>query len=398
MSRIATLRAYRLCRFAAVLVIAAGWLGAEPQSASLPTYWRYSHPDAKVLVGIDVRGILNSPLGQKVFQEIKSMGGKWTSSASAEDMDFLQGIERVFLSAPAQAGNLTGAVQREAVVVFQGTFDPVRLRRMLGSRGKKQVYKGVELWSESKSPVGGAGAQMAIVSPQVLLLGDSASIRAAIDHHASADPNRAYDPVFLRATEMAPLYEIWFVGNVPPKSLTGSQGSASAGPMAAFDNVQSFEAGISIKNGMQLQFNLNTPTPAEASKIAQGLAGMMMFATAAQADTPELGELLKRVKFGSAGAQVQVSAAWSQADLESGMRQMQARLKQAVPNPMANVPTRPAASGVSDWNVSQPAPRSTVANAEPAFATEPPPPAGPLTVKILNAEGGSKEVVINPKP
>jgi len=391
------LSAIRLSRLALALALGAGWLSAEPQSASLPTYWRYSHPEAKVLMGIDVRGILNSPLGQKLFQEMKSMGGSWTSSASAEDMELLQGIERVFLSAPAQAGNLSGAVQREAVVAIQGTFEPARLRRMLGSRGKRSSYKGVEMWSESRSPINTSGAQLAIVSPHVILLGDSASLRAAIDHHASADPNRAYDPVFLRATEMAPLYELWFVGNIPPKSLAGGD-SASAGPMAAFDTVESFEAGISIKQGMQLQFNLNTPSPAEASKIAQGLAGMMVFAAAAQADTPELGDFLKRVKFGSAGAQVQVSALWSQAELESGMKQMQARVKQALPGSLASVPTRPAASGVSDWNVAPSAPRPTVANAEPAFTPEPPAPAGPLTVKILNAEGGNKEVVINPKP
>ncbi|MBK7928677.1 MAG: hypothetical protein IPJ98_14645 [Bryobacterales bacterium] len=348
-------------------------------------------------MGLDVRGILNSPLGQKLFQEMKSLGGKWTSNASAEEMELLQGIERVFLSAPAQAGNLTAAAQREAVVAIQGTFDPNRLRRMLGARGKRSSYKGVEMWTESRSPVGAAGAQMAIVSPQVILLGDNASLRAAIDHHASADPNRAYDPVFLRATEMAPLYEVWFVGNIPPKSLTGD-GAAAPGPMSAFDSVESFEAGISIKQGMQLQFNLNTPSPAEASKIAQGLAGMMMFATAAQADTPELGEFLKRVKFGSAGAQVQVSALWTQGELESGMKQMQARVQQAMPGAMANVPTRPAASGVSEWNVAPSASRTTVANAEPAYTSEPSPPAGPLTVKILNAEGGSKEVVISPKP
>lgn len=396
MTRKPAISAMWVSRFALAMLVGAGILGAEPQSASLPTHWRYSHPEAKVLMGIDVRGVLNSPLGQKLMQEIKSIGGKWTSNATNEEMELLQGIERVFLSAPAQSGDSSGAMQRAAVVALQGTFDPSRLRRMLSARGKRQNYKGVELWSESKVSVGGAGAQLAMVSPQLLLIGDTASLRAAIDNHASADPSRAYDPIFLRATEMAPLYEVWFVGNTPPGQLAGTA-AASAGPFAAFQNVESFEAGISIKQGMQLQFNLNTPTPAEASKIAQGLAGMMMFATAAQADTPELGEFLKRVKFGSAGAQVQVSAAWSQAELESGVRQMQARLKQAAANPMASVPTRPTASGVADWNVAPAASRPTIANAEPAIQAEPPAPVGPLTVKILNAEGGSKEVVISPK-
>jgi hypothetical protein len=68
-------------------------------------------------------------------------------------------------------------------------------------------------------------------------------------------------------------------------------------------------------------------------------------------------------------------------------------------NPMARVPVRPAANGAADWNVAQQTPaQATLANAEPSESVEPPPPAGPLTVKILNAEGGNKELIISPKP
>jgi hypothetical protein len=162
--------------------------------------------------------------------------------------------------------------------------------------------------------------------------------------------------------------------------------------------VESFEAGVSVKQGMQLQFNLNAQSPADASKIAQGLAGMMMFATASQSDSPELGEFLKRVKFGSAGAQVQVSAAWTQPELEAGLKQMQARVTAGTKS-MANVPVRPAASGATEWNVAPQTPvHGTIANAEPVTPVEPPQPAGPLTVKILNADGGNKELTISPKP
>ncbi|MEP7367137.1 MAG: hypothetical protein ABI972_28080, partial [Acidobacteriota bacterium] len=208
----------------------------------------------------------------------------------------------------------------------------------------------------------------------------------------------AYDPVFLRATELAPLYEVWFVGNIPPKALAGGEDGAP-NPFSGLDSVESFEAGVSVKQGMQLQFNLNAQSPADASKIAQGLAGMMMLATASQSSSPELGDLLKRVKFGSAGTQVQVSAAWNQPELESGIKQMQARLAAGTTNPMASVPVRPAANGAAEWNVAQQEPaKSTIANAEPPAPVEPSKPAGPLTVKILNAEGGSRELIISPKP
>ncbi len=388
----------RVMRSVVFLTVGCAWLAAGPPSASLPTHWRYSHPDAKVLMGLDVRGILNSPLGQKMFQDLKSMGAKWTGSANADELSLFTGIERVFISAPAQGLGMQPTQQKEMVVAIQGAFDLAKLRRMVTSKGQKKMYKGIELWTETAAQPGKSDMNLAMVSPQLLLLGDPASLKAAIDNHAAAGPEKAYDPVFLRATELAPLYEFWFVGNIPPKALAGG-GDGAPSPFSGFDSVESFEAGISVKQGMQLQFNLNAQSPGEASKIAQGLAGMMMFATASQANAPELGEFLKRVKFGSAGAQVQVSAAWTQPELEAGMKQMQARITADATKSMANVPVRPAANGAAEWNVAPQAPaQGTIANAEPATPVEPPQPAGPLTVKILNAEGGSKELIISPKP
>lgn len=380
---------------ALLCVLATGTAAAEPQSASLPTYWRYAHPEAKVLAGFDVRGMMNSPLGQKLAQDFKAVGSKWSATARPGDLDLFQGIERVLISAPADAMEASGTASRRGVITLQGAFDLAKLRKVLSSRGEKKAYRGVELWTEG-SPAGGrADGMVGLVSPQVVLIGDGGSIKAAIDHHASADGSIAYDPVWLRATELAPLYEMWFVGNMPPKKLSGENADPYMGPLAVLDGVDSFEAGLSMKQGVQLQFNLNTASPAEASKLAQGLAGMMMLAQASQSGKPEMGELLNRVKFGSAGAQVQVSAAWTQPEIETGWKQMQARIGQATG--MAPVPVRPAASGVSEWNVNpNAAPRAAIANAEPSRPVEPPAPAGPLTVKILNADGGNQEVVIKP--
>ena len=95
---------------------------------------------------------------------------------------------------------------------------------------------------------------------------------------------------------------------------------------------------------------------------------------------------------------MQVSATWTQNELETGMQQLRARAMKSVADPMASVPTRPAANGVADWNVApQTSARATIANAEPAAPVEPAQPAGPLTVKILNADGGNKELIISPK-
>src|SRR5687768_2498607 len=89
------------------------------QSTSLPTFWRYSHPDAKALVGIDVKSIGESPFGARLLKEFAEAGFK--ARAQAEGFDFLNETERLLLSSP---GTAPGAGQDSApfVIALQGKF------------------------------------------------------------------------------------------------------------------------------------------------------------------------------------------------------------------------------------------------------------------------------------
>ena len=167
--------------------------------------------------------------------------------------------------------------------------------------------------------------------------------------------------------------------------------------MAAFEKVKSFELGMSFKTGVDLQFNMNAGTEEDAKTLAQGLAGLMAFAAASKTDDPQVADMMKRIRFGNAGAQAQIAASWSIAEVESGLGSLQAQLMGGAKDAFSSIQARPAVKGGAVWNVNMAPGKSTIANADPqpTAIAQPAPPAGPLKVKIMNAEGGNKEVVIS---
>lgn len=378
----------KLLRIAALSLAVGSLWKAAPQSASMPSYWRYAHPEAKFLVGIDFKSLSNSPLGAKLKSQLTS-SGMFKTNATADEMELLWTVERILISSPGSPASFTSKSQPDMVVAVQGNFDQAKIRKIAAGRVAKKSYRGVELWTDKSAPSKGL---FAFVNPQLLLFGDQRSLYAAIDHHASANAAKAYDPIFLRGAELAPLYDIWLVGEAPPHSLAGG----GAPQMAAFEKVKSFEMGMSFKTGVDLQFNMNASTEEEAKTLAQGLSGLMAFAAASKTDDPQVADMMKRIRFGNAGAQAQIAASWSLAEVETGMQSLQSQFMRGTADALSAVQARPAVKGGAGWNVNVTG-KPTVANADPqpAAAAAPAQPAGPLKVRILNAEDGNKEIIIS---
>lgn len=375
-------------RFAGAALLMGAFWSAPAQSTSMPSYWRYAHPDARFLIGADVKSLLGSPLGAVLKQRLA--GGTFSTNATGDEIDLLYSIDRILVSSPGSPTEFSSARQPDMVVAVQGSFDAAKVRKIVAGKGSKKSYRGIEMWTDNTP---GSKGMVAIASPQVLLFGDQRSLHAAIDNYASASAAKAYDPVFLRGAELAPIYDLWLVGEAPPNALAGG----GAPQMAAFEKVKSFEMGLSFKTGVDFQFNMNADSEENAKTLAQGLAGLMAFAAASKADDPQIGEMMKRIRFGNAGAQAQIAASWSLAEVESGINSLQAQILGSAADAFSSIQARPAVKGGTGWEVKAAPARATVANADPrpAAPPEPPQPAGPLKVRILNADGGNKEVVIS---
>lgn len=334
---------------------------AESSSTSVPTFWRYAHPEAKMLVGVDVNRITGSAVGQRFKREITQMGFK--KMASDNGMGFFQDVDRVLVSSTGEPSDLQQKKQQPpTVIAIQGKFDLNAFRReMARKKAAKFTYKSAEIYRRGNTN----DMVVAVVSPTVMLLGDGPSLKLAIDNHADADPDLAGTSLMRRAVELDQLYDVWFASEVSPAS--AAEAAGAGGPGKLLEETESFEGGVSFKKGLGLDFALHNKSSEAAAKLA---AAMRLMMDLAPAKDPETAALLKKVVVSSDGQDVHLSFAFEEKEIMAGIDSvMNARMG------------KPSVAGSARTQQTQPV----------AMAAPPPPPP-PMVVKILNAEGGPREV------
>ncbi|MGH9673467.1 MAG: hypothetical protein ACRD44_09825 [Bryobacteraceae bacterium] len=342
-------------------------------STSHPSFWRYAHPEAKVLVGVEWHRLAGAALVDQLKKELPP-GLTIRSIPNVGDLEMLKNIERVFLSSPgAPKGKKETA---KFVAAIQGRFDLTKVRQFIVKQGAAPaVHRGVALLISTKR---NDDQCMALVSPQVLLVGNRAAVQAALDHHAAASPHAQQNKLYHRAGELSAANDVWVVGTISPADLAGSDM-----PQAQMlKDVESFEAGLTLQTGLGLQVSLNTRTGEGAKALDAAIQGIMALVAMQGQDDPQAAEFLKKLKITSDQSRVSVAISVDQAELEKGIRSFRARAQRGE---VARVDVRPTATGV------------TIANAGPATAPAPAEPARPQVIRIFGAEGGPREITLEPK-
>ncbi len=270
---------------AALAVTFAGGIAWAASSVSMPSMWRYAHPDAKALVGVEWQRILRSPVGEEIRKKVAE-----ADPAGLKDLNVLESVQRIFVSSPGKRdGDPEG--QTAAVVAVQGNFDLEKIRELAAEKTTgSSTYEDIEILELQDKD--GDPAALALVSSQLLLLGDPESVYAAIDHYRAGDPAQASDPLFQRAAELSAGNDIWIVAKTDPGDFAGD------GKQPKFlQSVRSVEAGLSFQDGLGLRLNLGAEDAAKAQELAAGLKlilGMMLSGPQAQdSEGPNLAEKLQ---------------------------------------------------------------------------------------------------------
>src|SRR5690242_16296879 len=206
----------RLCVTFAALPSLAAALAAQ----SYPSAWNLAQPDAKALIGIDVRGLRQSPAAG-------SMGSSFDASTLGmfhfPGAEILTDIDQVFISSPgvkpagvkaapgagartgggaSPAGAIKSGVQTPKVnenppflIVLTGHFPPAHLASL--TQGTHHLYHTINVYSVSDDHK----TAFAALDSQTLLLGDEPSVRDAIDRRGQPPVN--LNPLLVRAAAMA---------------------------------------------------------------------------------------------------------------------------------------------------------------------------------------------------
>lgn len=356
------------------LILSAGasaW--AAPGSVSMPSLWRYAHPEAKALVGIEWRRIVNSPLGLELRQKLAE-----ANPGQMQDIDIIDSVGRLFISSPGNPPGAPEGNQPPAVIAVQGQFDLERIRQLAAEKMTgSSDYLGVEVLESEQAgqePVG-----LALVSDRLLLLGDIASLQGAIDHHAAGDPGQASNPLFLRAAELSGTNDIWVVAEASPADF--SKDGAAAMPM--LKDVERIEVGVSFQSGLGLEVNLGARSPESAAELAAGaklMLGMLLASHQPKDGGPNLAE---KLQIGAEQSLVKLALQLSQDELQSGLRQWTSSVKAGVMASAASGGAESAAGQAWGWEQN----RSETLR----------PPPRDRKVKIYGLEEGTREIEMRPE-
>lgn len=358
------------------LSLAPAW--AASSSVSMPSFWRYAHPNAKALVGIEWQRLLKSELGQELRDKIETQNADKPEWAANEIIDQ---INRVFISSPGRAEGATGG-QTPAVIAVQGNFDLDRIRELAAPKtGDSFVYGSTEILENvTPSKSGGQPMAVALVSPQLLLLGDVESVQDGIDHYLAADPGQMSNPLFVRAAALSGNNDIWIVANASPADF--SQGGMQ---QAQFLNkVTSIEAGLSLQSGLGLRLNLGTDSKQSAAELAAGIQMMAGMFLSSAAQKPGMPNLAEKIQVSTDASRVTLALALDKKELAESFGKMTSAdapdVAAASPDADANVPLRAKVAGSGHWKWGQ--------------VQRPEPKPEKQVITIWGLEEGKKEIPI----
>ncbi len=350
-------------------VLSTGAWTAET-SVSMPSLWRYAHPEARALVGIEWSRFLKSPMGRQLRQKMSE-----SASRDSKALEIFDKIQQVFISSP---GKLTrnAAEQPPMVVAVQGEFDPDMIRKLVADKTTGvSTYRSVEILEGNKK--GNRSMALALIDPQTLLVGDLDSVEAAIDHQFEADPGQATDPLFLRAAKLAAHNDLWLVTDASPSDFS----SNTAKRPEFLNDINGIEAGVSFQDGLGLQLNLGTTSDESAAKLAAGLqliTGMML---SSRNNKPGMPNLMEKLKVSVDGSAVNLAMRLDQKELEQSLGEFgKSMLPGFVQASAGDLQIRPKVGSDGDWDWGPPRQRA---------AAEPP---RKQVIRIYGLEEGTREI------
>ena len=353
-------------------------------ASAAPPAWELAPADAKVLIGVDVRGLRNSSLTDSMTTQTRAQMQAAATMFHMAGAELLDDIDSVFLAStgdfattPKTAAPVTAPKSGAAatkpnatfVLVISGTFPDEHLRPLL--KGPHPSYKGINVYRGT----GANSGSMAILDEHTVLIGDDKSLYRAIDRKTTGV--KAQGPMIARARELAASNDIWLVARDPSGAL-----QKATGPGAAFAaEIEGLDVGVAVREGFNLDFTLATKTEAGAEALAQLLAAQMQTAVNAKLDGQKAQEFWRKVKMGAVGKSLQVQIAMTKEELQENIRLAQQERTEKAPQSSG-------ISTVAAWDGPAAAPKP-VANVQPAG------PPKPRSIKIYGLDDGVREIKLD---
>lgn len=355
------------------------FLGLAAVSVTAQTNpWALGQPGAKLLMGIDIKSLRESTVGQAIREQMKQTPQLPSGPQSplqgpmqAMAMGLLDQIDRVFVSSSGGPPAVFAASSKNKapfLLAVEGRFPVGELQPFLKGKTARR-YRDADVYRLNPTDVTTFAYIKGAGDASTLLLGDEASILAAIDRRSGtlAPPSA----LLRRAQTLAATHDFWLITDGP---LTGFEPTAAAATnvlaaqLAA--QVKSLDMGLALRDGFQAEVSVAAESEAVAAQMTQLLATQIQLA---QARDPQAAELGRKLHIAAEGNRMQLSLALTKDEIVQEMKIAQAAQLQAAQEARAQAATT---------SPSRPTPPPV----------RPPKPANPGQITIYGLEGGPRVI------
>jgi hypothetical protein len=219
-------------------------------------------PGAKVAVGINVRGLLDSSLAQEIGGQEREIATKMAATLNLAGFDPFKDVDRIWIF------SISANDKTPTLVAVRGRFDAERL-----AQGAKR-YKGIPVMEGGI----GAGSAIGLLSSEMAIAGETAQVQAAIDRLGSG---AQMDPELkARIDAVTERYDVWAIGEVP-EGLSAPDTGGMPGP----GSIDRFMIGAALRQGLTVTAEIHARSTEDAAKLTAFLSVMEAAAKAQMKDT-----------------------------------------------------------------------------------------------------------------
>lgn len=273
--------------------------GFQALSASTgPDELRYVPADAAVIAYADVGAIMNSELRHRIKLAMPMHEKGQEEFRRETGIDIERDIQ--YIVAAITPGT------HSALLVARGNFNPVQLETLAVEHGgTAETYRDKRLVS-TPGKVNGQGqtGTLAFLEPGLVAIGDTASIKRAIDAQLSATSVTSNDEIRTLVSQIEQSHNAWALGRF---DVLTSQARLPEQIARQIPPVKFFTTGVHINGGVSGMVRLQAIDDESAELLRRQVNGALAFGEMMGRSDPRAAALLKSLQMSGSGKDVEVS-------------------------------------------------------------------------------------------
>ena len=251
--------------------------------------WRFVHPNAKALIGIDVQRIRSSRVVEEMSAQLHALPMPMGLPVKIAGLDLIHSIDRVIVSSPGRDAAHPND-EPPILVAVSGHFEPVKLGQMFLKAGAhRQVFNSVVIYRPQDQADSDFG--FAVLNSQTMVIGDVKSLFTVIERAGKGDA--APPAIVERARDMDVAYDFWAILLTTPAAMASDRL-----PMMEelAGKLKGFQAGIAVRDGLAVDVNLNAITEKAAKEMSDQFSKLIHLAAKDREAHPEWAGLDRKMK------------------------------------------------------------------------------------------------------